>query len=181
VLASHVGDAAFAFVPIFRIHQSNFLAYGHLRFQHYERSVRAYRHGERFFLKRAVVCGFTANRDGNVSEDTFTSSIFRLRHLVLSPFVRHAQEKCLAHYCLNLVEDGKNHCESIGGVNLTLRSVANSICGLFVRVSLRRYTLHGREQCRAEGRGATYKPNGAAVGIRTGSGLLVPEEGVEPP
>jgi hypothetical protein len=39
-----------------------------------------------------MVRGFTANRDGNVREDTFTSSIFRLRHLVLSPFVRHVQE-----------------------------------------------------------------------------------------
>jgi len=54
--------------------------------------MRAYGHRKGFFLERAMVRGFTANRDGNVREDTFTSSIFRLRHLVLPPFVRHAQE-----------------------------------------------------------------------------------------
>jgi hypothetical protein len=64
--------------------------------------VRAYCHGKSFFLKGPVVRGFTANRDGNVREYTFTSSIFRLRHLLSSPFVRHAQENASPTIVQNL-------------------------------------------------------------------------------
>src|SRR5580704_493956 len=47
----------------------------------------AHRHRESFFLKGPVVRRFTPNRDGNVRQDTFASSIFRLRHLVIAPFL----------------------------------------------------------------------------------------------
>jgi len=51
--------------------------------------MRAHRHGKSLFLKWLVILGFSADLYGNVHQNPFASSVFRLCHWTARPPVAY--------------------------------------------------------------------------------------------